>query len=57
MRFTKEDKKLIARAQKQEVYEEDDWGDTYLVGYRCKVCKRVFRSLDDLEVPALSWWS
>lgn len=50
MRFTKADKKLIARAQKQEVYEEDDWGDTYLVGYRCKVCKRVFTSLDDLEV-------
>jgi 5-methylcytosine-specific restriction endonuclease McrA len=50
MRFTKEDKKYIARARKQEVYEEDDWGNLYLVGYRCPICKRVFTSLDDLEV-------
>jgi 5-methylcytosine-specific restriction endonuclease McrA len=50
MRFTKKDKKLIAIAQNQEVYEEDDWGREYLVGYRCKICKRVFTSLDDLEV-------
>jgi len=50
MRFTKEDKKVIARGKKQEVYEEDDWGNLYLVGYRCPICKRVFTSLDDLEV-------
>lgn len=50
MRFTKQDKKLIARAQNQEVYEEDDWGRDVLVGYRCKICRRVFTSLDDLEV-------
>ena len=50
MRFTKADKKRIARAQNQEVYEEDDWGNVRLVGYRCKICKRVFTSLDDLEV-------
>jgi 5-methylcytosine-specific restriction endonuclease McrA len=50
MRFTKADKKLIARAQNQEVYEEDDWGNVRLVGYRCKICKRVFTNLDDLEV-------
>ena len=50
MRFTKKDKKLIAVAQNQQVYEEDDWGISRLVGYRCKTCKRVFTSLDDLEV-------
>jgi 5-methylcytosine-specific restriction endonuclease McrA len=48
-RYTKEDKKLIARAQKQEVYEEDLLGERHLVGYRCKLCKRVF-DLDILEV-------
>jgi len=50
LRFTKKDKKLIAIAQNQEVYEEDYWGTSRLVGYRCKICKRVFTSLDDLEV-------
>lgn len=52
MRFTKADKKAIARAQNQEVYEEDEWswGKFRLVGYRCKKCRRVFTSLDDLEV-------
>jgi len=50
MRFTKADKKSIARAQKQLVYDEDDWGDVRFVGYRCPVCRRVFTNLDDLEV-------
>jgi 5-methylcytosine-specific restriction endonuclease McrA len=51
MRFTKEDKKLIARAQRQVLYEEDAWsGRRVVVGYRCKKCRRDFTSLDDLEV-------
>jgi 5-methylcytosine-specific restriction endonuclease McrA len=49
VRFTKEDKKAIAKAQKQEVYEGNYWGELRLVGYRCKKCRRVF-PLDILEV-------
>lgn len=51
VRFTKEDKKLIAKAQKQEVYEINDFtGERIrLIGYRCKKCKRQF-PLDVLEV-------
>jgi 5-methylcytosine-specific restriction endonuclease McrA len=49
-RFSKADKKNIARAQNQEVYEEYDiFGNTRLVGYRCKRCRRIF-DLDILEV-------
>ena len=49
VRFSKEDKKLIAKAQKQEYYEEYGWGEERLAGYRCKKCRRVF-PLDILEV-------
>jgi 5-methylcytosine-specific restriction endonuclease McrA len=50
VRFNKEDKKHIAIAQKQVVYEEDDWtGRRRVVGYRCKKCRRVF-PLDIMEV-------
>ena len=50
IRFTKEDKKVIAKAQKQEVFETNDWtGERRLVGYRCKKCKREL-PLDILEV-------
>jgi 5-methylcytosine-specific restriction endonuclease McrA len=49
-RFSKEDKKNIARAQNQEVYEEYGiFGNSRLVGYKCKKCRRVF-DLDILEV-------
>jgi 5-methylcytosine-specific restriction endonuclease McrA len=52
MRYNKQDKELIARARRQVVYEVDDWsGRRVVVGYRCKGrCKRIFKSLDDLEV-------
>ena len=49
IRFTKADKRLIARAQKQEVYE-DERDTVRLAGYRCKTCRREFTSRDDLEV-------
>jgi 5-methylcytosine-specific restriction endonuclease McrA len=50
-RFTKEDKKAIAKLQRQVVYEYDDWTDEPIrvVGYRCKLCKRVF-PLDIMQV-------
>ena len=51
-RYTKEDKKLIAAAQKQVVYETDDLtgeSTNRVRGYRCKLCKRVF-DLDIMEV-------
>jgi len=49
-RYSEEDKKAIAKYQKQEVYEED-WlsGERRLVGYRCKRCRRII-PLDILEV-------
>jgi 5-methylcytosine-specific restriction endonuclease McrA len=52
MRYTKQDKELIARARRQVVYEVDDWsGRRVVVGYRCRgKCKRVFKDLADLEV-------
>jgi 5-methylcytosine-specific restriction endonuclease McrA len=41
---------MIAKSQKQEVFEEDAWqGTKKLIGYRCKKCKRKF-PLDILEV-------
>ena len=50
MRYTTEDKKAIAKYQKQEVYEEDDWGgNRRLIGYRCKKC-RIVLPLKLLEV-------
>lgn len=50
VRFTKEDKKLIAKAQKQEIFEEDMiTGERRLIGYRCKKCRRKL-PLDILEV-------
>jgi 5-methylcytosine-specific restriction endonuclease McrA len=49
-RFTKEEKKAIAKIQKQEVWEYDDWGEPIrVVGYRCKLCRREF-PLDIMEV-------
>jgi 5-methylcytosine-specific restriction endonuclease McrA len=50
-RFKIADKKAIAKYQKQEVWEYDDWtGEpTRIVGYRCKICRREF-PLDILEV-------
>jgi 5-methylcytosine-specific restriction endonuclease McrA len=54
-RFKIADKKAIAKYQKQEVYETyetDFWtGEerTRLIGYRCKLCRRIF-PLDILEV-------
>jgi 5-methylcytosine-specific restriction endonuclease McrA len=56
MRYTKQDKELIARARRQVIYETDDWsGRRAVVGYRCKgkcggKSGRIFKSLDDLEV-------
>jgi 5-methylcytosine-specific restriction endonuclease McrA len=47
-RFSKADKKNIARAQNQEVWEED-WSGEHFIGYRCKRCRRIF-DLDILEV-------
>jgi len=51
VRFTKEDKKLIAKYQKQEVWAYDALTDEPIrvVGYQCKICRREFE-LDDLEV-------
>jgi len=50
VRFSKEDKKLIAKAQKQEVFDEDEiTGYRRLIGYRCKKCRRKL-PLDILEV-------
>ncbi len=51
MRWTIEDKKMIAKAQKQVVHMTDDWGnETGRVRYRCKGgCRRLF-DLDILEV-------
>jgi len=50
-RFKIADKKAIAKYQEQEVWEYDDWTDepVRIVGYRCKICRRVF-PLDILEV-------
>lgn len=50
MRFTNEDKKIIAKAQRQYAYEENWLGDRVFIGYRCRRCKRVFTRLSDLEV-------
>jgi 5-methylcytosine-specific restriction endonuclease McrA len=51
VRWTRDDKKAIANAQNQVVYEEDWLGNetNYVDGYECKRCKRVF-DLDILEV-------
>ena len=50
VRFSKEDKKLIALAQKQVVYDENFLtGERRVVGYRCKRCKREF-PLDIMQV-------
>jgi 5-methylcytosine-specific restriction endonuclease McrA len=52
VRWALDDKKAIARVQKQMVYEEDGWGyeTNRVAGYRCKGgCRRVF-DLDILEV-------
>ena len=50
MAYTKEDKKLIARAQRQIRYTVDVWdGHRTATGYVCNICGRRF-SLSDLEV-------
>ena len=50
LRWTKADKKHIARYQNQEIIEEGLWSaTTRVVGYRCKKCRREI-PLDILEV-------
>lgn len=50
LRWTKADKKHIARYQNQEIIEEDIWlGTIKVIGYKCKKCRREF-PLDILEV-------
>jgi 5-methylcytosine-specific restriction endonuclease McrA len=51
VRWTRDDKKTIALAQKQIVYKEDWIGNetNSVDGYRCKKCHRVL-DLDILEV-------
>ncbi|MDD5604333.1 MAG: HNH endonuclease signature motif containing protein [Dehalococcoidales bacterium] len=54
LRFSKADKKNIAKYQNQENIEEDIWlGTTRVVGYRCKKCRREF-PLDILEVDHIT---
>ena len=48
-RYRVEDKKAIAKYQRQAVWEETFLGERVLKGYRCKLCKRIF-PLDILEV-------
>ena len=48
-RYSVEDKKAIARSQKQEVWEETFLGERIFKGYRCKRCRRRL-PLDILEV-------
>lgn len=44
MRYTLKDKKKIAQAQNQIVYEETLMGHSDTIeGYRCKKCRQVFR--------------
>jgi 5-methylcytosine-specific restriction endonuclease McrA len=50
MRFTKEDKKKIARAQDQYAYDYDLTGEPYFIGYRCRRCNGIFTRLSDFEV-------
>jgi hypothetical protein len=50
LRWTKADKKHIARYQNQEIIEKDIWlGTTRIIGYKCKKCRREI-PLDILEV-------
>lgn len=48
-RYLAEDKKAIAKYQKQEVWEETWLGERSLKGYRCEMRKGIF-PLDVLEV-------
>ena len=50
MRFSKDDRKAIAKYQNQIRVYEDDWEGTREVVYVCKRCRGEFTRLDDLEV-------
>lgn len=50
MRFTKEDKKKIARMHDQYAYDYDLLGEPHFIGYRCRRCNGVFTRLSDFEV-------